>query len=210
VPNLEQLFANNRAWSKSLLDQDPNFFKSLAAGQHPKYLWIGCADSRVPANEILGLKPGEVFVHRNIANLMIHTDLNALSVLEYAVEVLRVEHIIVCGHYGCGGIRAALHPRNLGLIDHWLQHIVDIRVKYEEKFKKLNDDEQQHLLCELNVNEQMQHVCRTSVVQRAWKEGRLLVIHGWVYALSDGLLQETWQPISKVEQIPATYRMEIE
>jgi carbonic anhydrase len=126
------------------------------------------------------------------------------------VEVLRVEHIIVCGHYGCGGIRAALHPRNLGLIDHWLQHIVDIRVKYEEKFKKLNDDEQQHLLCELNVNEQMQHVCRTSVVQRAWKEGRLLVIHGWVYALSDGLLQETWQPISKVEQIPATYRMEIE
>ena len=210
MPNLEQLFANNRAWSKSLLDQDPNFFKSLAAGQHPKYLWIGCADSRVPANEILGLKPGEVFVHRNIANLMIHTDLNALSVLEYAVEVLRVEHIIVCGHYGCGGIRAALHPRNLGLIDHWLQHIVDIRVKYEEKFKKLNDDEQQHLLCELNVNEQMQHVCRTSVVQRAWKEGGLLVIHGWVYALSDGLLQETWQPISKVEQIPATYRMEIE
>jgi len=208
MSSLKHLLENNRAWSKSMVDRDPDFFHSLAKGQSPKYLWIGCADSRVPANEILGLLPGEVFVHRNIANLMVHTDFNALSVLEYAVEVLKVEHIIVCGHYGCGGIQAAMEMRHVGLVDNWLQHITDVHTKYENKFKHLHDHEKKcNLLCELNVREQMQHVCRTSVVQQAWGQGRHLTVHGWVYALSDGLLHETWASISSVEQIPTSYRM---
>ena len=191
-----------------MLARDPQFFQTLAKGQTPKYLWIGCSDSRVPANEILGLLPGEVFVHRNIANLMVHTDFNAVSVLEYAVEILQVEHIIVCGHYGCGGIQAAMDARHIGLVDNWLQHIKDVQTKYHEKFTDLHDKHEKcNLLCELNVREQMQHVCRTSVVQQAWAAGRELAVHGWVYALSDGLLHETWESISHIEQLPISHRM---
>jgi carbonic anhydrase len=212
MSKIAHLLENNRVWAESMLEKDPDFFERLAHGQAPKYLWIGCADSRVPANEILGLLPGEVFVHRNIANLMVHTDLNALSVLEYAVEILKVKHIIVCGHYGCGGIIAAMYPKHLGIVDNWLQHIIDVQTKYEESLQALGADEEKkyNFLCELNVYEQVINVCRTSVVQKAWEAKQSLTVHGLIYAVSDGLLHELWSPISNIEQIPPRYRLELE
>lgn len=188
---LNHLFENNRAWSEQMTRQDLAFFHSLAAQQAPKYLWIGCSDSRVPANEIVGLLPGELFVHRNVANLVVHTDLNCLSVIQYGVEVLKVEHIIVCGHYGCGGVQAVIETMELGLVDNWLRHLVGVR----EKFKALLDalptsDERAHKLCDLNVTEQVRNVCQATFVRNAWKKRQRLAVHGWTYGLEDGLLRD--------------------
>jgi carbonic anhydrase len=191
MSGLEHLIENNRAWVAGITSNVPDFFSKLAKQQNPKYLWIGCADSRVPANEIVGLMPGEMFVHRNIANLMVHTDLNCLSVLQYAVEVLKVEHVIVCGHYGCGGIAAAYDGLRLGLIDNWLRHVQDIRAAHSEILDATaNDDAARSLLCELNVIDQVKNVCHTTIVQDAWDRGQSLTIHGWIYDLHDGLLRD--------------------
>lgn len=188
---LDHLFANNRAWSKKMTQQDAAFFRRLSELQTPKYLWIGCSDSRVPANEIVGLLPGELFVHRNVANLVVHTDLNCLSVIQFAVDVLKVEHIIVCGHYGCGGVRAVIEKKELGLVTNWLRHLADVRDKFSVQLKSLpNDDARVQKLCELNVIEQVRHVCESTIVQNAWKERQPLSVHGWIYSLEDGLLKD--------------------
>jgi carbonic anhydrase len=206
---LEQLLHNNRAWVTRMTALDPEFFKRLAAQQRPQYLWIGCADSRVPANEIIGLMPGEVFVHRNIANAVIHTDLNCLSVLQYAVEVLEVKHIIVCGHYGCGGVRAAMLGREYGLIDNWLRHLKDIYLKHSHELEKLTDEKARFdHFCELNVIEQVQHVCQTTIVQGAWRRRQPLSVHGWIYDVADGLLRDLDYRISSLNEIDALYQMD--
>jgi carbonic anhydrase len=190
MSRLDELFANNRTWSKRMLAQDPEFFARLTKQQVPRYLWIGCSDSRVSANEILGLMPGEVFVHRNIANLVVHTDLNCLSVLQYAIEILKVEHIMVVGHYGCGGVQAVAERRSAGLADNWLRHIEDVMNKYSSFLDSSADDnERGRRLCELSVVEQMSNVCRTTIVRRAWYRGQRLEVHGLVYDLHDGLLR---------------------
>jgi carbonic anhydrase len=186
--SLDHLFERNRQWAAQTVAEEPDFFRNLAGVQTPQYLWIGCADSRVPANEILGLRPGEVFVHRNVANLVNHTDFNALSVIQYAVDVLKVEHIMVVGHYGCGGVRAALLDQELGLIDNWLRHVRAIYRRQPERFEGLEQDAQEKLLCELNVLDQARHVEETSIVRHARQRGQTVHIHGWVYGLSDGLL----------------------
>lgn len=202
MPLLDHLLANNRAWAANRIAHNPDFFQQLTKQQKPKYLWIGCSDSRVPANQIIGLAPGEVFVHRNVANLVIHTDFNALSVIEYAVEVLKVEHIILCGHYGCGGIEAATHMEQHGLIGNWLRHIQDLHTKYFAELAELTNKEAQlKRLCELNVREQLNNVCRTTIVQSAWRRGQKLALHGWVYSIEDGLIRELWPDISRVEKI---------
>jgi carbonic anhydrase len=186
-----QLIENNRRWAGEAIRSDPAFFKRLAEQQAPKYLWIGCSDSRVPANQITGVPPGEVFVHRNVANLVVHTDLNCLSVLQYAVDVLRVEHVIVCGHYGCGGIAAACRGAQLGLIDNWLRHIQDVAERRDAVLSRERDPTlRADRLCELNVLEQAHNVCRTTIVQDAWHRGQRLSVHGWIYRLTDGLLQD--------------------
>lgn len=188
---LPHLFENNRAWMERMTAGDPDFFRRLAAIQSPKYLWIGCSDSRVPANEITGLQPGEVFVHRNVANAVVHTDLNCLSVMQFAVDVLQVDHVIVCGHYGCGGVRAALTGERLGLIDNWLRHIKDVRDKHSGLLAPGKDlAARWERLCELNVIEQVRHVTQTTIVRDAWSRGRNLMIHGWIYRLSDGRLRD--------------------
>ncbi|MBL8932311.1 MAG: carbonate dehydratase [Kineosporiaceae bacterium] len=188
---LPELFAANARWAEDVRAADPEFFTGLAALQSPAYLWIGCSDSRVPANQITGLKPGEVFVHRNVANVVVHTDLNCLSVLQYAVEVLGVRHVIVCGHYGCGGVKAAMSGPSLGLIDNWLRHIQDVEERHEGILADLPDDETRwRALCELNVVEQVRNVARTTLVGDAWKRGRSLMLHGWIYDLADGRLQD--------------------
>ncbi len=189
--SLNTLFDNNRAWARSMTTRDPEFFSRLATQQQPKYLWIGCADSRVPANEIVGLPPGGVFVHRNIANVVVHTDLNCLSVIQYAVDVLKVEHIIVTGHYGCGGVRAALDRGNNGLIDNWLRHIQDVADANKADLESLaTADERAHRLCELNVLAQVQNVARTTAVRDAWERNQELAVHGWIYDLGDGHLRD--------------------
>ncbi|HEU5219943.1 MAG TPA: carbonate dehydratase [Gemmatimonadales bacterium] len=187
---LSHLFTNNRAWAAGISARDPAFFDRLAQQQNPRYLWIGCADSRVPANEIVGLLPGELFVHRNVANVVVHTDLNCLAVVQYAVDVLQVEHIIVCGHYGCGGVLAAWRASPLGLIDNWLRHVQDVAEQHATRLETVPDDEGRvDRLCALNVLEQAVHVCRTTVVQDAWRRGQRLSVHGWIYRLQDGLLR---------------------
>ena len=188
---LSQLFANNHAWAEEMARREPDFFARLARQQAPQYIWIGCSDSRVPANQIVGLLPGEMFVHRNVANVVVHSDLNCLSTLQFAVEVLRVRHIIVCGHYGCGGVLAALRDDHLGLIDNWLRHVQDVRSKHRMQLAKLPGEKQRHdRLCELNVIEQVSNVVRTTVVQDAWGRGQELWVHGWIYGLHGGLLQD--------------------
>ena len=205
---LQHLFDNNRAWADQMTARDPYFFEQLSAQQAPQYLWIGCADSRVPANEIIGLPPGEVFVHRNIANVVIHTDLNCLSVIQYAVEVLKVRHIIVCGHYGCGGVAAAMQTREFGLIDNWLRHLKDIYQKHEADLDAIADDHQRFdHFCELNVIEQVYHVCQTTLVQGAWRRGQELAVHGWIYGIHDGLLQDLKLTVTSADEIDALYRM---
>ena len=199
--SLENLFDSNRKWAKRMMLREPDFFSKLADVQTPKYLWIGCSDSRVPANEILGLRPGEVFVHRNVANVVNHTDFNCLSVIQYAVSVLKVEHIMVVGHYGCGGVRAALLDQELGLIDNWLRHVRSVYRRERERFEGLSQAGKEDLLCELSVLDQTRHVEETSFVQNAWKHGQLLELHSWVYRLSDGLLQDLrFVPSSKRTQ----------
>jgi len=200
---LPQLFENNRAWAEAIKDQDPDFFSRLARQQAPRYLWIGCADSRVPANEIVGLPPGEVFVHRNIANVVVHTDLNCLSVIQYAVEVLEVEHIIVCGHYGCGGVKAALESEDHGLIDNWLRHLRDVGRFHTEALAGLNSTQRLSRLCELNVTEQVTNVCNTTIVKNAWKKGRRLIVHGWIYSIRDGILRQQVPEIDSLEALAA-------
>lgn len=190
MKTLDHLFKKNKAWAKSINEKDPNFFQHLSKQQSPEYLWIGCADSRVPANQIIDLEPGEVFVHRNIANVVVHTDLNCLSVIQYAVDILKVKHIIVCGHYGCGGVKAAMDNTEHGLIDNWLRHITDVARLHENKFNGLNETEQYHLLCELNVREQVKNVCDTTIIKNAWRSGANLSVHGWIYNIENGILNE--------------------
>ena len=188
---LDHLFSKNRAWAAEMIRHDPEFFARLTGQQAPRYLWIGCSDSRVPANQIVGLLPGEMFVHRNIANVVVHADLNCLSAIQFAVEVLRVEHIIVCGHYGCGGVLAALRDTKLGLVDNWLRHVQDVRRKHQAQLDALESETQRHsCLCEWNIIEQVVNVSQTTVVRDAWARGQSLAVHGWVYALRDGLLQD--------------------
>jgi len=185
------LFANNRAWAARMTRQDPEFFSRLAGQQAPQYLWIGCSDSRVPANEIVGLLPGELFVHRNVGNVVVHADLNCLSVIQFAVDVLRVGHIIVTGHYGCGGVLAALRDERLGLVDNWLRHVQDVRWKHQAELDALATEAERHSrLCELNVIEQVVNVSQTTVVREAWGRGQELAVHGWIYDLHDGLLRD--------------------
>ncbi len=189
--SLKQLFDNNRAWAADMTRQDPDFFRRLSTQQSPHYLWIGCSDSRVPANQVVGLVPGEMFVHRNVANVVVHTDLNCLSAIQFAVDVLRIEHIIVCGHYSCGGILAALQDNKLGLIENWLRHVQDVREKHRTELDAMETESKQHdRLCELNVIEQVTNLSRTTVVRDAWSRGQALTVHGWIYALSDGLLRD--------------------
>jgi carbonic anhydrase len=190
VKTLKHLFEQNQEWAAAIRRENPSFFSDLAAQQTPEYLWIGCSDSRVPANQIIDLSPGEVFVHRNIANLVVHTDLNCLSVMHFAVEVLKVKHIIVCGHYGCGGVRAALEDKDHGVIDHWLRHIRDVGRLNADKLKDLDDNHKTDLLCELNVIEQVSNVCNSPVVKKAWSEGHELFVHGWIYNIENGLLKD--------------------
>jgi carbonic anhydrase len=205
---LPELIENNRKWAENTTASDPEFFTNLAKQQNPEFLWIGCSDSRVPANQIVGVAPGEVFVHRNIANVVVHSDFNCLSVIEFAVAVLQVKHIIVCGHYGCGGVKAASENHHLGLIDNWLRHVRDVRQKHDDVLARINNDAQRvDRLCELNVVEQAHNVCHTSVVQEAWEKGQSLAVHGWIYRLTDGVLQDMNVTISGPEEIAEAYRV---
>lgn len=210
VADPTDLIANNREWAARVLAEDSGYFRRLKDQQAPRYLWIGCADSRVPANVITGLDPGEVFVHRNIANVVPHTDLNVLSVLEFAVKVLRVEHVIVCGHYGCGGIDAALDHEPHGLLDSWLRHIKDVAARHEEELLELTDRQHRAArLCELNSLEQARNVCYTSVVQEAWASGQPLSVHAWVYGISDGLIHDLHFRVSSPEDLLPAYRLSL-
>src|SRR5947209_3562088 len=191
MKTLKRLFENNRAWAEEIRSREPEFFREMSRQQSPEYLWIGCSDSRVPATQLAGLSPGEMFVHRNVANLVVHTDLNCLSAMQFAVEILKVKHVIVCGHYGCGGVKAALENSRLGLIDNWLRHVQDVSEKHSRALANAVDDAARHdLRCELNVREQVLNVCRTTVVQAAWERGQELSVHGWIYGLEDGLLRD--------------------
>ena len=198
----EELFERNRNWAASMVAKDPEFFKSLASQQTPEYLWIGCSDSRVPANELLGMAPGELFVHRNIANVVVHSDLNCLTVLQFAIDVLKVKHIIVCGHYGCSGVHAAMVNRRVGLADNWLRHVQDVNQKHERYLGDvLPSKERAERLVELNVVEQVVNVAQTTIVQDAWERGQPLTVHGWVYGLQDGLLRDLGMDISSADQL---------
>ncbi|WP_373187329.1 carbonate dehydratase [Halopseudomonas sp.] len=208
MSDLKQLFANNREWSEAIKQEDPEFFTKLARQQAPEYLWIGCADSRVPANEIVGLLPGELFVHRNIANVVLHTDLNCLSVMQFAVDVLKVKHIIVTGHYGCGGVRAAMRNNQLGLSDGWLRSIRDLYYEQRNKLKLIEGEERQiDRMCELNVIRQVGNVSHTSIVQNAWHRGQPLTVHGFIYGIKDGHLKDLDVTVNGPEQIPEQYRL---
>jgi carbonic anhydrase len=197
--SLTHLFANNRAWAARVREQQPEFFENLARQQNPAYLWIGCSDSRVPANDIVGLLPGEIFVHRNVANIVVHTDLNCLSVMQFAIDLLKVRHVIVCGHYGCSGVRAAMRGERHGLADNWLRHLQDVRVKHDPV-----DSEER--LSELNVIEQVANVCQTTIVQDAWARGQELHVHGWIYGLQDGLLRDLNTTAAGAGEAAASYR----
>ena len=208
MSKLDDLFEKNRDWATSVKTSDPDFFEKLAAQQNPEYLWIGCSDSRVPANQIVGLLPGEIFVHRNVANIVVHTDFNCLTVLQYAVEVLKVKHVIVVGHYGCGGIAAAYEDADNGLADNWLRNIKDVYHRNRARIDVLDDEEERlNLLCELNVMTQVAHVCHTTIAQNAWARGQKLAVHGWVYSLRDGLLKDLDCTVDRVDQIPDAYRV---
>ncbi len=205
---LKNLFDKNRAWAADIKKRDPDFFSKLAHQQQPEILWIGCSDARVPANDIVGLLPGELFVHRNVANVVVHTDLNCLSVVQFAVDVLKVKHIIICGHYGCGGVKAVLQNREMGLIDNWLRHIEDVYLKYRGKLDSIADFERRFdTLCELNMVEQVENLCRTTVVQNAWKIGQELAVHGWIYRVEDGLLRDLDICITGMSEISMIYNV---
>ena len=206
MAELRELLDRNRDWAEQMRREDPGFFERLSTQQAPKYLWIGCSDSRVPANQITGLMPGEVFVHRNIANVMVHTDLNCLSVIQFAVDVLKVEHILVVGHYGCGGVHAALTGTRVGLADNWLRHVADVAQKHAGLLEEVELEAQRHArLCELNVNEQVVNVCQTTMVEDAWARGQSLSVHGWVYSLLDGRVRQLGMDISGRDELPDAY-----
>jgi len=206
MSDLKHLFEKNRAWSASIRDDDPDFFDRLAQLQSPEYLWIGCSDSRVPANQITGLQPGEVFVHRNVANVVVHSDLNCLSVMQFSVDVLRVKHILVVGHYGCGGVKAAYTGMRLGLVDNWLRHIQDVRQKHENLLDPEGRlDAQVDRLCELNVIEQALNVCQTTVVRDAWERGQELTVHAWIYGLADGIVRDLGFSVAKADHVHMAY-----
>ncbi len=203
---LSELLDKNRQWYEEVSNADPEFFERLSRQQTPDYLWIGCSDSRVPANQIVGLDPGELFVHRNVANLVVHTDLNCLSVMQFAVEALKVKHIIVCGHYGCGGVKAAMLDHELGLINNWLRHIQDTRNTHSAELDKIADlGDRCNRMCEINVIQQVFNVCRTTIVQDAWRRGQLLSVHGWIYGIEDGRLRDLEMRISKPEEVTPSY-----
>jgi carbonic anhydrase len=207
IKNIEELFQRNREWADGMVRVNADFFKSLANQQMPEYLWIGCSDSRVPANELLGLAPGELFVHRNIANVVVHSDLNCLSVLQFAIDVLRVKHVIVCGHYGCSGVHAAMVNRRVGLADNWLRHVQDVAQKHERYLGEMipqTSRARADRLCELNVIEQVVNTAQTTVVQDAWERGQQLTVHGWVYGLHDGLLRDLGMSVSGADQLAPT------
>ena len=209
--NADQLLANNRTWAKAVSVRDPTFFPNLARQQAPRYLWIGCSDSRVPANEIVGLLPGEIFVHRNVANVVVHTDLNCLAVIQYAVDVLRIEQIIVCGHYGCGGVEAAWNGTPLGLIDNWLRHVQDVAERHQLAHAPAMTQRQRvERLCELNVLEQVRHVCRTTIVQDAWKRRQPVMVHGWIYRLEDGLIRDLGLSVESQTEVETRYRAAVD
>jgi carbonic anhydrase len=211
MKELKILFQNNQHWVTSRTAQDPAYFRKLARDQDPTYLWIGCSDSRVPANEIVGLEPGELFVHRNVANIFPHTDFNCLSVLEFAVSILKVKHVIVCGHYDCGGVRAAINDHHLGLVDNWLRHIRDVNARYKEELDKIeNMTERSNRLVELNVLQQVLNVCHTTIVQEAWQRKQPLYVHGWVYEMETGKLKDLNCCMSSIEQVESTYRIKIQ
>ena len=206
MSHLHELFANNRHWAEGVKERDPGFFHRLVRQQAPRYLWIGCSDSRVPANEIVGLVPGELFVHRNVANVVVHSDLNCLSVLQYAVEVLKVEHVIVCGHYGCGGIEAAWKRTGLGLIDNWLRHVQDVAERHADLFSRgMSDTECGDRLAELNVIDQVANVCRTTIAIDAWRRGQPLAVHGWIYSIQDGLLRDLGLSVTRDGALAGEY-----
>ena len=208
--SLSILFKNNREWAGQIRQQDPNFFANLSRQQTPSYLWIGCSDSRVPANQIVGVLPGELFVHRNIANLVVHTDLNCLSVMQFAVEILKVRHIIVCGHYGCSGVRATQRRDRIGLSDNWLRHVQDVRQKHEARLSRAGSEVQAtDRLCELNVIEQALNVCQTTIARDAWERGQELAVHGWIYALQDGLLRDLNMTVNSFDETLPTYQAAI-
>lgn len=205
--SLTNLIEGNRLWAENIKAQEPDFFQKLSQQQSPEYLWIGCSDSRVPSNQIVGLTPGELFVHRNVANVVVHTDLNCLSAMQYAVEVLKVKHIIVCGHYGCGGVKAALLNSKLGMIDNWLRHIQDVVQKHASLLAEITQESDRvDKLCELNIIEQVINVCQTTIVQNAWETGQELIVHGWVYGLSDGLVRDLNVHIANQEEMAAIYK----
>lgn len=206
MSQLSQLLAKNRAWATQMTSEDPAFFQRLAGQQAPAYLWIGCADSRVPATQLVGLLPGEMFVHRNVANVVVHSDLNCLAVLQFAVDVLKVQHIIVCGHYRCGGVEAALHNRSVGLVDNWLRHVQDVRNKHAELLVDCRDDGHRlQRLCELNVLEQVVNVCQTTIIQNAWQRGQALAVHGLIYGIADGILRDTGMSVDSAEELATSY-----
>jgi carbonic anhydrase len=204
---LSHLFDNNKAWAERISRQDPEFFLKLSRQQFPQYLWIGCSDSRVPANEIVDLLPGELFVHRNVANLVVHTDLNCLSVMQFAVDILKVRHIIVCGHYGCSGVQAVLRRDRLGLSDNWLRHVEDVRQKHQSRLPASGSGSAaSDRLCELNVIEQVANVCQTTIAREAWERGQPLEVHGWIYGLKDGLLRDLKVTVADSQEAPTTYQ----
>jgi carbonic anhydrase len=206
VAKLDRLIASNKEWADKINKENPDFFANLSKQQKPEYLWIGCSDSRVPANQIVGLMPGEVFVHRNVANQVIHSDLNCLSAVQFAVEVLNVKHIIVTGHYGCGGVHAAYDNSRYGLVDNWLSHVKDVHYKHMEELSKLNDDDARNRLCELNVMEQVRNLARTTVVRDAWQKGQELVLHGFVYGLHNGLINDLGIDIGSTDDLKAQFK----
>lgn len=211
MDSLKHLFEQNQAWAEAIKRRDPDFFKKLSRQQNPEFLWIGCSDSRVPANEIIGLLPGEVFVHRNVANVVVHTDLNCLSVLQYAVDVLKVKHVMVVGHYGCGGVQAAYRCQRVGLVDNWLRHVQDVREKHDACLHRLSDDTARSArLCELNAVEQAFNVTATTIVQDAWARGQQLTVHAWIYGLRDGLLRDLDMTAASPAEAHSSYKAAIE
>ncbi|GAA5009218.1 carbonate dehydratase [Pseudoluteimonas lycopersici] len=211
MPTLDALLQNNRDWAERISREDPGFFERLSKQQAPKFLWIGCSDSRVPANQVVDIPPGEVFVHRNIANVVVHTDLNCLSVIQFAVDVLKVEHILVVGHYGCGGVHAALTGARVGLADNWIRHVVDVAGKHQSVLEAMGDEELQHdRLCELNALEQVANVCQTTIARDAWARGQKLVVHGWVYTLRDGRVHDLGLNVAAADQLEPQYAAALE
>jgi carbonic anhydrase len=210
MPDIQDLFAHNRAWAAEMERTRPGFFSSLTQQQKPKFMWIGCSDSRVPANQITGLEPGEVFVHRNVANVVVHSDLNALSAIQFAVEMLKVEHVMVVGHYGCGGVMAALHGTRIGLADNWIRHIQDVRDRHREILENIAPDKRADALVDLNVIEQVVNVCVSTVMCDAWAKGQKVTVHGWAYGVHDGLLQDLHMDIATADALEPTYRAAVQ